>query len=535
MKIKISLFFIVIMWLSSINALADNSNFQYIIVNSEVKITGLLHHVEELIIPSTIEGYKVTVIGESAFENRSFNSILIPDTVKIIEAKAFLGTSIIKDKTIHIPASVIEIGSYAFSYMRGVEAFMVDENNKGFTSSDGVLYDAGKKMLINYPLNKLEDTFIAPEETSGLYCTAFANCTNLKYIVIPSENVWMAGYTFFGCDLILFGNEGTNLYHSINGLAEEDYSRGKVKFVPIDRSPLNMEVLSVFYGMNTDFIKVPIYLTDNPDSNYISISSNIPEGKYFSSSASMGTISNISTDGKGAFSADYFSPDGFENSIVYLTYDMGNIMPGKSIECMIPHKNPSNNTRYNIQVFSFIPLELYTDCLNHWAKDDIFKCKIDRTFWWIKGDQLKPELPITRAEFISSLSMICNNTLSDNTSRFVDVPSDAWYISAINWAVDEGIIKGVGNNMFTPDNAITREEVAVILKRALDYKNVVENTQNYKEFVDDNVISEWAKKSVRSMRSYGLMNGDGDNKFKPKELTTRAETAVLLRRFSEYN
>lgn len=167
--IKISLLLIIILYQLSITAFANESDFQYEIIGSEAKITGIVGRIDDLIIPSTIGGYKVTTIGRTAFESNFFNSITIPDTVKIIEEQAFFGAYLRKGSTISIPASVTEIGSYAFSYMYGVDAFQVDSKNKNYTSLDGVLYNADKTVLLNYPLNKDDDIFIAPKDTTHFY------------------------------------------------------------------------------------------------------------------------------------------------------------------------------------------------------------------------------------------------------------------------------------------------------------------------------------------------------------------------------
>lgn len=350
---------------------------------------------------------------------------------------------------------------------------------------------------------------------------------------MPNEKASMAGYTFFGCDLTLFGKNGAVLHTSIDGLAEDNFSRGKVMLLPVVSNSLKINISNVVHGMNTNLLIIPIDLTANLDSNYTSISLNIPKGEYVSSSASTGTLSNIITDGKGTFSADYFSIDGFENSIIYLTYKLDGILPDKPIQYTLVYKNFSNKDDYK-ETSSFNPLELYKDCLYHWAKDDIIKSIENSVFWWLDDDLLEPDKPITRAEFIASLAKICNHTVPSSIARFADVLPSAWYSDTVNWAVEEKIINGVGDSKFEPNNSITREEIAVALKRAFDYKNITLNTQSYKEFADDYLVSSWAKNGVMAMQTSGLMNGVSENKFMPKRLVTRAEAIVLLQRFGNY-
>jgi len=187
---------------------AEDSVFEYTLEGDKAIITGLnpnSERPEDLVIPSTIDGYTVVGIADEAFSRKYFNSITIPDTIKRIGYMAFYATYVNYGQVIHIPKSVEDILPYAFSYMRGVIAFEVDPENQYFTSEDGVLFTAGKKVLLNYPLGKQDETYFVPEETTLLYCTCFGNCTNLKNLVLQNNEVKRMGYTFFGCDLTLYG------------------------------------------------------------------------------------------------------------------------------------------------------------------------------------------------------------------------------------------------------------------------------------------------------------------------------------------
>jgi len=531
-KVEISFIIFSILCLSAVKVVATSSEFQYSIVNSEAKITGLSRDVDELIIPSAIGGFQVTTIGEEAFMNKYFKVISIPNTVRKIENKAFYGVTIYGDRRIMIPASVEDIGLFSFSYMDGVEAFEVEEGNKKFTSQDGVLFTAVKKQLINYPINKPENTYIVPRETVGLDCTSFGNVKNLKHLIVSNENPWMASYTFFGCDLTLYGLENTNLHYSVISLEEEDYAHGKVKFIPIDVAPVNIELLSVYYGRNTNFFDVHIDLSSNDKSNFLSFCFNIPKGKYLNSSVSEGTLANIDSYGKGAFYGDFFSSNGFKNCILTLTYEMDNI-PNSSIECELSYEAPYYQSGYDVIPYSFYPCQTFQDCTKHWAKDAIYEARGNGVLWWVRNDNLKPDQPITRAEFVTSLASVSNDSLSDDIPDFDDVPKGSFYVSPVNWAIKSGLIQGVGNGLFAPDNKITREEIAVLLMRFLNYKSINVDTKNYKTFADENLISDWARKGVMVMQTSGIMNGVGENQFNPKGLITRAETAVLLHRFQE--
>lgn len=104
---------------STTTTTAVSSQFYYTIADGEVTITGLASGVYDVLIPNTLEGYPVTAIGEGAFKNRSFESIVLPDTLKTIGKKAFYECNSFKEIT--IPRNVTHIGCQAFYLCRKLE------------------------------------------------------------------------------------------------------------------------------------------------------------------------------------------------------------------------------------------------------------------------------------------------------------------------------------------------------------------------------------------------------------------------------
>ena len=88
-----------------------------------------------------------------------------------------------------------------------------------------------------------------------------------------------------------------------------------------------------------------------------------------------------------------------------------------------------------------------------------------------------------------------------------------------------GVVTGVGNNMFAPDNPITREQAAVLMSRlaeALDQPLAGQNLG----FADNNSISSWAVESIGQMQAAGIMGGVGNNLFAPHSPYTREQSIV---------
>jgi len=232
---KLLLIFMIFYICMPINVHSQTDSYlEYTTEGNTAVITGLkpdarARGLTALEIPSVIDGFTVVGLGEEAFSYKYFDSITIPDTVESIGYMCFFGTGVKEGQKIHIPKSVKEIGTYAFSYMKGVEAFLVDPKNPYNTSLDGVLFSKDRKKLLNYPLSKKDVVYFLPVETELLYCTCFGNCTNLKKLVIQNNIVTRMGYTFFGCDMTLYGDRDCYTRLWMDELTDQ-FKYGKVKY-----------------------------------------------------------------------------------------------------------------------------------------------------------------------------------------------------------------------------------------------------------------------------------------------------------------
>ncbi len=98
-----------------------------------------------------------------------------------------------------------------------------------------------------------------------------------------------------------------------------------------------------------------------------------------------------------------------------------------------------------------------------------------------------------------------------------------------------GIVKGIGDDKFAPYDAITREEISVMLYRTLQAaKPDFDYSASYEHiFADYDEISSWARKAVGYLYAIEVTNGVGDNLFEPKGNTSREEAIVLAKRIHD--
>jgi len=90
-----------------------------------------------------------------------------------------------------------------------------------------------------------------------------------------------------------------------------------------------------------------------------------------------------------------------------------------------------------------------------------------------------------------------------------------------------GVVTGVGNNRFAPNNNLTREQAAVVLSRLA--KAVGEPlTKKAASFADTASISSWAIEPVGEVQAAGIMSGVGSNRFAPKNPYTREQSIITI-------
>jgi hypothetical protein len=148
----------------------------------------------------------------------------------------------------------------------------------------------------------------------------------------------------------------------------------------------------------------------------------------------------------------------------------------------------------------------------------------------------EPNLKTTRAMITAILWRMEGQPEAKAASSFTDVEDETWYSAAIHWAAENKIVKGYDASSFDPSGNITHEQLATILYRYAQYKgyNVsVSENANLLLYHDAFDISEYAIPAIQWAYGAGLINGRTKNALVPQDSATRAETAVLLQRFSD--
>ncbi len=135
----------------------------------------------------------------------------------------------------------------------------------------------------------------------------------------------------------------------------------------------------------------------------------------------------------------------------------------------------------------------------------------------------RPNVPVTRAQFVKMLVLTLGLNPGSGHTSFTDVASSAWFAPYVAAAVQAGIVKGTSPTTFSPDEAITREQMAVMVARALKLTKPVAL-----HFRDDAKIDAWALPGVEEAVAAGYIDGFPNDTFQPLGTTTRAQAAKVL-------
>ena len=132
----------------------------------------------------------------------------------------------------------------------------------------------------------------------------------------------------------------------------------------------------------------------------------------------------------------------------------------------------------------------------------------------------------TRAEFCALAVMVYEDVRGEITGRITFTDTKDINVEKMAFI---GVVAGVGNNMFAPNDSLTREQAAVMISGLAEAigKSLAKQAP---DFSDNGLISLWAFNGVGQVQGEGIMSGTGNNMFSPKSPYTREQSIITLKR-----
>ena len=174
----------------------------------------------------------------------------------------------------------------------------------------------------------------------------------------------------------------------------------------------------------------------------------------------------------------------------------------------------------------------FKDIEKHWARDYINFVAARGIFNGRSETEFDPDSALSRGMLVTVLGRLEQIDVSGFNCMFADVDKNLYYAPYIEWARQNNIVGGVGDNKFEPDRSVTRQEIAVIVSRYLEFKGKTLKTDAL-TYTDSAKIDGWAKDFVNKAGNAGIITGVG-TEFQPKSNATRAQAATILQRIVAY-
>ncbi|MDQ0255754.1 spore germination protein YaaH [Evansella vedderi] len=165
---------------------------------------------------------------------------------------------------------------------------------------------------------------------------------------------------------------------------------------------------------------------------------------------------------------------------------------------------------------------------NHWGASNIMAVANRGWMGGTSSTTFSPAMDLTRAQ--GAVILVRALGLTDSTSQsnvFTDT-RDHWARREIEIARAHGIVSGIGNNRFGPEDPLTREQLAAILQNIFKFDF---NRPSRSPFPDISP-NDWSYGSILAIQQKGYLSGFEDGTFRPRSRSTRAQMAALMHRMA---
>ena len=164
-----------------------------------------------------------------------------------------------------------------------------------------------------------------------------------------------------------------------------------------------------------------------------------------------------------------------------------------------------------------------------WARESIEYLASISVVSGVGENRFHPAGNVKREEFLKMVLNALGYTVKSGKCPFTDIASDAWYENYVYTAYTEEIVTGKTETLFGTGEAITRQDAAVILSRALEKRGIfLDVTGSGTAPADADKIADYAAGAVETMFRAGVLTGDENAAFLPQENLTRAQAAKML-------
>lgn len=216
-------------------------------------------------------------------------------------------------------------------------------------------------------------------------------------------------------------------------------------------------------------------------------------------------------------------------------YVYGSRRVGNEILYEIKQSPTQSGTRYSCEFYEEEEAGFVDVSENDWFYDAVTYVREQGIMTGLTQSEFGPEESLTRAQFAVILYRMEDCPEVSYADTFDDVEDNLWYTDGILWAEENEIVTGYGDTgLFGVNDPITREQIAVMMYRYARYQGYdISETVSLDQFEDRELISTYAEEALSWVIASGMMTGKSDTELDPLSNSARCECAAIIMRFME--
>ena len=431
--------------------------------------------------------YSVDSVFLNVGTNSDYLDVVFGPTVTVIPARIF-GSTYSKTTgyyphvtSVTIPDSVTAIGSSAFSHCYDLKTIRIGN---------------GMKNIGNYAFQESGIQSLVIDGNCTVGKSAFADCYALKNIII-NGNCELGYYSFENCTSLQSITLNGVIADKLGTISGQSVSGFKRPFINVGS---NSDSLKVVFGSSITSIPKLLFATGSEETD-----------SYYAHVTEVNIPASVKSIGNAAFNGCY--------DLRIVNYE------GSAVDWSIVNVGDNNGSLTSAS-FKYGSESMFIDVNVGDYCYDAVKWAVNKNI--TKGTSaitFSPNDRCTRGQVVTFLWRAAGEPKASTAVNFSDVNPSAYYHDAVQWAVENNITKGTGNNRFSPDATCTRGQVVTLMYRAAHSPSVSAGNG----FVDV-VVGSYCYDAVNWAVSNGITKGTGGNCFSPDAPCTRAQVVTFLYR-----
>lgn len=417
-----------------------------------------------------------------------------------------------------------DIVNMTVNTVSGYKIKSVTQNNYVGNITNGYYSYDSTQFTYQFKMPASDTYFTINTEATGNYTISVSNANSYYGSVSIKNGIEKANYG----DTVTFTVRPAYQYilKSVSVYTNDSYRQS----IQVTRDKYDWNTFS-FTMPNAGVVIAPTYTSD-----------------YYTISVDGGSHGSVSIEAEPAGTNSYY---GIRNEYVYIDATPNTGYKVKSVTVVDKYNDsikvyesstanryyftmPDSNVTVNVEFTPRVMSNPFTDVRStDWFYDAVNYVYSEGIMDGTSVYMFSPNNATSRGMLVTILWRLAGQPVVTGTS-FSDVSSSSYYYYAVLWASKYGIVDGLGNNMFGPDQAITREQFAVILYRYAQHCGYSTSANStLVGYADSNKISSYALTAMRWACGAGLFEGDERANLNPQGQTTRAAAAKLLMTFQE--